>query len=78
MTRAKDSLSLIIPQRFFTHSQNSHGDKHVYASRSRFIPATLLQYFEPMAWPKVSAAASERSAQQIRIDVGARMRGMWK
>ncbi|WP_284778492.1 ATP-dependent helicase [Agrobacterium sp. lyk4-40-TYG-31] len=78
MTRAKDSLSLITPQRFFTHSQNSQGDRHVYASRSRFIPATLLQYFEPTAWPKVSAAASERSAQQIRIDVGARMRGMWK
>jgi DNA helicase II / ATP-dependent DNA helicase PcrA len=78
MTRAKDSLALITPQRFFTHGQNSQGDRHVYASRSRFIPATLLQYFEAVAWPKVSAAASERSAQQIRIDVGARMRGMWK
>lgn len=78
MTRAKDSLALITPQRFFTHGQNSQGDRHVYASRSRFIPATLLQYFESVAWPKVSASASERSAQQIRIDVGARMRGMWK
>lgn len=78
MTRAKDSLSLITPLRFFTHGQSSQGDRHVYASRSRFIPATLLQYFEPMAWPKVSAAAAERSAQQVRIDVGARMRGMWK
>ncbi len=78
MTRAKDSLALITPQRFFTHGQNSQGDRHVYASRSRFIPATLLQYFETMTWPKVSAAASERSAQQIRVDVGARMREMWK
>jgi DNA helicase-2/ATP-dependent DNA helicase PcrA len=78
MTRAKDSLALITPQRFFTHGQNSQGDRHVYASRSRFIPATLRQYFETMTWPKVSAAASERSAQQIRIDVGARMREMWK
>jgi len=78
MTRAKDSLSLITPLRFFTHGQNSQGDRHVYASRSRFIPSTLLQYFEQMAWPKVSAVASERSAQQITIDVGARMRGMWK
>ncbi|WP_312804401.1 ATP-dependent helicase [Agrobacterium cavarae] len=78
MTRAKDSLALITPQRFFTHGQHSQGDRHVYASRSRFIPATLLQYFEPTTWPKVSAAASERSAQQIRIDVGARMREMWK
>ncbi len=78
MTRAKDSLSLITPQRFFTHGQNAQGDRHVYAARTRFIPATLLQFFETATWPLVSAAASERSAQQIRIDVGARMRAMWK
>ncbi|WP_367353768.1 ATP-dependent helicase [Agrobacterium pusense] len=78
MTRAKDSLSLITPQRFFTGGQSSQGDRHVYAARTRFIPATLLQFFETMTWPLVSAAASERSAQQIRIDVGARMRAMWK
>ena len=78
MTRAKDSLALITPQRFFTHGQSPQGDRHVYAARTRFIPATLLQFFETTTWPKVSAAAAERSAQQIRIDVGARMRGMWK
>jgi DNA helicase-2/ATP-dependent DNA helicase PcrA len=77
MTRARDNLTLITPQRFFTHGQNAHGDRHVYASRTRFIPATLLQYFETTPWPTVSAAASERSARQIRIDVGARMRSMW-
>lgn len=77
MTRARDNLTLITPQRFFTHGQNAHGDRHVYASRTRFIPATLLQYFETTTWPTVSAAASERSARQIRIDVGARMRSMW-
>jgi DNA helicase-2/ATP-dependent DNA helicase PcrA len=78
MTRARDNLSLITPQRFFTHGQNTQGDRHVYASRTRFIPVTMLQFFETTSWPKVSAAASERSARQIRIDVGARMRSMWK
>ncbi|WP_174021764.1 ATP-dependent helicase [Agrobacterium fabrum] len=78
MTRAKDSLALITPQRFFTGGQSQQGDRHVYAARTRFIPATLLQFFETATWPLVSAAASERSAQQIRIDVGARMRAMWK
>jgi DNA helicase-2/ATP-dependent DNA helicase PcrA len=77
MTRARDNLTLVTPQRFFTHGQNTHGDRHVYASRTRFIPATLLQFFEATSWPKVTAAASERSAKQIRIDVGARMRSMW-
>jgi DNA helicase-2/ATP-dependent DNA helicase PcrA len=78
MTRARDSLSLITPQRFFTHGQNTQGDRHVYASRTRFIPATLLQFFESTSWPKISPNASERSATQIRMDVGARMRSMWK
>ncbi|MBW9063065.1 ATP-dependent helicase [Rhizobium herbae] len=78
MTRARDSLTLVIPQRFFTYGQNSQGDRHVYASRTRFIPATLLQFFEVTSWPKVSPQATDRSARQIRIDVGARTRSMWK
>lgn len=78
MTRAKDSLTLITPQRFFTGGQHAQGDRHVYASRTRFIPVTLLKFFETATWPMMSAAASERSAKQIRIDVGARMRSMWK
>lgn len=79
MTRAKDSLNLVVPQRFFTHGQSSNGDRHVYASRTRFIPATLLQYFESRAWPvaKPGAPANE-GPRQVRIDVGARMRGMWR
>ena len=41
MTRAKDNLHLVVPQRFFTHGQNAQGDRHVYASRTRFIPASF-------------------------------------
>jgi DNA helicase-2/ATP-dependent DNA helicase PcrA len=79
MTRARENLSLIVPQRFYTHGQNAQGDRHVYAARTRFIPATLLQFFEVGAWPK--AAANDRAAaepRQMRVDVGARMRGMWR
>lgn len=78
MTRARDNLTLITPQRFFTHGQNAQGDRHVYASRTRFIPATLLQLFETASWPKISAAANEQSSRQVRVDIGARMRSMWK
>jgi DNA helicase-2/ATP-dependent DNA helicase PcrA len=46
MTRARDDLHLVVPQRFFTHGQNAQGDRHVYASRSRFIPDKLLGLFE--------------------------------
>ena len=34
MTRAKDNLHLIVPQRFFTHGQHTKGDRHVYAPRA--------------------------------------------
>jgi DNA helicase II / ATP-dependent DNA helicase PcrA len=34
MTRAKDDLHLMVPQRFFTHGQASTGDRHVYARSS--------------------------------------------
>jgi DNA helicase-2/ATP-dependent DNA helicase PcrA len=79
MTRAKDSLHLVTPQRFFTHGQNARGDRHVYASRTRFIPASLLQLFECCTWPVVAAGQTSRpDARQVRVDVGARMRGMWR
>jgi DNA helicase-2/ATP-dependent DNA helicase PcrA len=79
MTRAKDNLSLIVPQRFYIYGQVAQGDRHVYAARSRFLPATLLQFFEAAAWPK--AAANDRTSsepRQIRVDISARMRGMWR
>ncbi|WP_026605556.1 ATP-dependent helicase [Methylocapsa acidiphila] len=79
MTRAKDDLHLVLPQRFFTHGQNAQGDRHVYASRTRFIPATLLQLFEICAWPVAATTAEGRlDPRQVRVDVGARMRGMWR
>ncbi|QRM57425.1 ATP-dependent helicase [Sinorhizobium sp. BG8] len=79
MTRAKDRLHLVTPQRFFTHGQNAKGDRHVYASRTRFLPATLLQFFECLTWPVAAPAADgQRSRRDIRIDAGARMRGMWR
>jgi DNA helicase-2/ATP-dependent DNA helicase PcrA len=79
MTRAKDDLHLVVPQRFFTHGQRSQGDRHVYASRTRFIPEKLLGLFERANWPTVSPIAAARNPSQgPRIDIGARMRGMWR
>jgi DNA helicase-2/ATP-dependent DNA helicase PcrA len=79
MTRAKDDLHLLVPQRFFTHGQQAKGDRHVYASRTRFIPERVLGLFERTTWPKSAAGAAARSDSQLpRIDVGARMRGMWR
>jgi DNA helicase-2/ATP-dependent DNA helicase PcrA len=79
MTRAKDDLRLMVPQRFFTHGQHAKGDRHVYASRTRFIPDRLLGVFEKTIWPAAVAGAASRAASQgLHIDIGARMRGMWR
>jgi DNA helicase-2/ATP-dependent DNA helicase PcrA len=79
MTRAKDSLHLVVPQRFFTHGQNAQGDRHVYASRTRFIPAALPQHFESVTWPCATAASGGRpDAREVRVDIGAKMRSMWR
>ena len=34
MTRAKDELALIVPQRFYVHGQPRSGDRHVLAART--------------------------------------------
>src|SRR5262245_20450089 len=79
MTRAKDELHLIVPQRFFAHQQNAHGDRRVYASRTRFVPSNILHLLEATTWPVMSAQIVTRSASPVvRVDVAARMRGMWR
>ena len=50
MTRAKDQLMLLLPQRFYVHQQARRGDKHLYASRTRFIPAGIAGHFEMRSW----------------------------
>jgi DNA helicase-2/ATP-dependent DNA helicase PcrA len=79
MTRAKDRLTILLPQRFYVHQQVSRGDRHVYASRTRFIPDMLLPFFECRAWPLAeNKDAKMRSPSSVRIDVAARMRSMWR
>ena len=79
MTRAKDELHLIVPQRFFVHQQSAYGDKHVYASRTRFIAKAMLPLFKDTMWPPVLPVdLSGLSQQAPRIDAGAQMRSMWQ
>jgi DNA helicase-2/ATP-dependent DNA helicase PcrA len=79
MTRARDELHLVVPQRFFTHQQARLGDRHVYASRSRFVPPGLLDHFEVAAWSPPAAAADRMPAGLAEpVDIGARMRQMWR
>jgi DNA helicase-2/ATP-dependent DNA helicase PcrA len=77
MTRAKDDLHLLVPQRFFVHGQASKGDRPLYASRTRFITEVLLPNFEKITWPVVSDSVFYvRSGSSM--DIQAHMRRMWR
>jgi DNA helicase II / ATP-dependent DNA helicase PcrA len=78
MTRAKDQLHLMIPQRFFTHGQRSLGDRHVYAQRTRFIPNGITKHFQSRYWPRAQTASASARSTRTPIDMKARMRGMWE
>ena len=78
MTRAKHEFRLMVPRRFFTHGQSATGDRPIYAARSRFIPDDLLPLFERFFWPVIASGAAGRSAPGPSVDVGARVRGMWR
>jgi DNA helicase-2/ATP-dependent DNA helicase PcrA len=79
MTRAKDQLQLMAPQRFYTHNQRGGGDRHVYAQRTRFIPNALLKHFEWRNWPAAAPAKPPGAGPaQTTADVRAKLRRMWR
>ena len=59
---------------------DAQGDRHVYASRTRFIPNGLLGLFDKRAWPTMAPdpTTTRSDGQRMRVDVGARMRSMWR
>ena len=78
MTRAKDQLHLIVPQRFYVHQQRRNGDRHVYAARTRFIPAATLRHFASRTWPSARPApGGETAPTRAPVDIGAKLRRMW-
>jgi DNA helicase II / ATP-dependent DNA helicase PcrA len=82
MTRAKDELHLTVPQRFYVHQQTAHGDRHVYAARTRFIPDEITMLFERCAWPVATettgCANVVRDVASPPLDIAARVRAFWR
>jgi DNA helicase-2/ATP-dependent DNA helicase PcrA len=79
MTRARDHLQVLVPQRFYVHQQAAAGDRHVYGSRTRFIPPRLAALFESRTWPQAEdGAAAQHPAPTVTIDIAARMRERWR
>jgi DNA helicase-2/ATP-dependent DNA helicase PcrA len=81
MTRAKDDLHVIVPQRFFVRQQASRGDRHNYAGRTRFIADQMMTLFDCCVWPVADRASENANALEANfvapIDLGARLRALF-
>jgi DNA helicase-2/ATP-dependent DNA helicase PcrA len=79
MTRAKNELDLIVPQRFFTHHQARLGDRHVYASRSRFVPDSIVDWFDCRNWSDhADVGHGTRRKSGATPDIPASLMRMWR
>jgi DNA helicase-2/ATP-dependent DNA helicase PcrA len=80
MTRAREHLHLIVPQRFYVSQQSGGGDRHLYAGRSRFISEAMVAQFEQVTWPEAISVrpGSAAQPQSPLMQVRARSRAMWK
>jgi DNA helicase II / ATP-dependent DNA helicase PcrA len=78
MTRAKDELHLLVPQRFYVTKQTRNGDRHLYAQRTRFIPREMTGLFDDFFWPRIQLVPDANVPRNgAVVDLGAKMRGMW-
>ncbi|HYE41026.1 MAG TPA: ATP-dependent helicase [Ramlibacter sp.] len=79
MTRARENLHLLVPQRFYLSQQAGGGDRHVYAGRTRFISEAMAARFEHVVWPEAgSTQAAGAQPQAPVMQVRARSRALWK
>jgi DNA helicase-2/ATP-dependent DNA helicase PcrA len=77
MTRARRHLNLLAPQRFHVTQQSRHGDRHLYASLSRFLsPAVLATCDRQQAAPLADNTAGF-ALPAGTADVCASLRQRW-
>jgi len=78
MTRARDRLALVVPHRFYVAQQSRAGDRHVYASRSRFLTASVCDTLENVTWPAPANEKPHAPRTRAAVDVAARIRDAWR
>ncbi|MDP9876768.1 DNA helicase-2/ATP-dependent DNA helicase PcrA [Variovorax boronicumulans] len=78
MTRARDHLHLVMPQRFHITQQAARGDRHLYANRTRFITESDLAGFELQTWPPPPVLPPAVPPPAAVIDLRNRMRAAWR
>jgi len=79
MTRARRHLHLLVPQRFYVSQQRTSGDRHVYASLTRFITPAGAEAFDWIGPARSTESLSAAPAAAIKapVDVAAALRSSW-
>lgn len=77
MTRAKDRLELLVPERFYSFGQPRTGDRHVRAARSRFLPDCILACFEQVSAHRPRDSDPTRPATP-RVNLRAALEAVWE
>ena len=78
ITRARDTLELIEPQRYYVTQQARAGDRHVHGARSRFLTAPVLARLDRRARIDPPGAVGRGGIRAPRVDVAARINRMWR
>ena len=72
-----------MPQRFYVTQQTEFGDRHLYGSLTRFIPAEVALHFERLGPGRASDECTVDHAigpaldTAMCADVAAQVRSMW-
>lgn len=78
MTRAKEYLHLVVPQRFYLTQQTAQGERHVNGIRSRFITPRMLPHFEDSLWLSAETnGARTPMPDNVRMLIRQRARNAW-
>ncbi|HUN68164.1 MAG TPA: ATP-dependent helicase, partial [Burkholderiales bacterium] len=76
MTRAKTSLDLVSPLKYYVTQQSRMGDRHVYGAKSRFLTRKVMACFDEVSWSD-EREANRPGTKAAPVDVAAKLRGMW-
>ena len=77
MTRAKQQLNLMLPQRFHVTQQHKLGDRHLYGGLSRFITPEVAALFEHCGPTAAESATGQALPRAGSINLASQLRAAW-
>ncbi|MEE4217635.1 MAG: ATP-dependent helicase [Xanthomonadales bacterium] len=76
-TRAKESLSLIYPLKYWVPEQARFGDKHVYGAKSRFLTPEVMKHLGVSSFGNIHQADRRMTGETPLVDLRERANSMF-